>query len=109
MGTKDFMEASDTGLDVRVAQWQREAGNASSVASGSYGLDDECRDLVRAELVRVALVQLSESERSVIELAYFGGYTYHEVARILGEPETTIKRRMRCGLRRLRRNLHSGR
>ena len=37
--------------------------------------------------------------------AYFGGHTYREVARILEQPEGTIKSRIRTGLTRLRAQL----
>jgi RNA polymerase sigma-70 factor (ECF subfamily) len=35
-------------------------------------------------------------------LAYFGGHTYRDVARLLAVPEEAIKSRIRSGLQRLR-------
>ena len=52
--------------------------------------------------VKAAVGALPAAERRVIALAYFGGHTYREVAALLGEPEGTIKGRIRAGLRRLR-------
>lgn len=57
-----------------------------------------------AEL-RAAVETLSTDERRAIELAYFGGHSYREVAELLGEPEGTIKSRIRTGLLRLRDTL----
>ena len=63
-------------------------------------------DLATADQVRRSMDRLPESERAAIELAYFGGYTYREVATRLGEPENR-QGRIRSGLKRLRGELVS--
>ncbi len=55
-----------------------------------------------ADEVRQALQTLSEQERRAIELAYFGGRSYREVARLLDLPEGTVKGRIRTALSKLR-------
>ena len=55
-----------------------------------------------AATVRGALIRLPEAERRAVELAYFGGHSYRVVATMLGEPEGTVKSRIRSGLGRLR-------
>ncbi len=55
--------------------------------------------------VRRALERLTEMQRQAVELAYFGGYTYREVAVLLDVPEGTIKTRIRDGMIRLRDEL----
>jgi RNA polymerase sigma factor (sigma-70 family) len=56
---------------------------------------------VTAERVRNALDVLPEDQRRAIQLAYFGGKTYRQVAEVLGIPEGTAKSRLRLGLRRV--------
>ena len=55
-----------------------------------------------ARTLRTCLGTLTELQRSCIEMSYFGGLTYPEVARHTDTPLPTIKSRIRDGLRRLR-------
>jgi RNA polymerase sigma-70 factor (ECF subfamily) len=54
------------------------------------------------EVASRSLAALPSDERRAIELAYFGHMTYREVAEYLGEPEGTIKSRIRRALTRMR-------
>ena len=80
-------------------------GDAREAAEGGYDLDREVWDLALAEQVRDAMQRLHPGERAAVELAYFGGRTYREVATELGEAEGTMKSRIRSGLKRLRSEL----
>jgi RNA polymerase sigma-70 factor (ECF subfamily) len=83
----------------------REERDAAMAADGGYDVAHEVWDLALAGHVRQAMASLQPGERAAIELAYFGGRTYKEVAEVPGEPEGTVKSRIRTGLRRLRGEL----
>lgn len=52
--------------------------------------------------VHECLRALTDLQRESVQLAYFDGYTYQEVAAMLERPLSTVKTRMRNGLIRLR-------
>lgn len=54
-----------------------------------------------SERVRAALAVLPPAQREALELAYFHGRTYRQVADDLGIPEGTAKSRLRLGLQRI--------
>ena len=68
-------------------------------------LESAVTNAVIAEQVRGIVESLPLNEKRAIELAYFEGLTYVEVARFLEEPEGTIKSRIRNGLRTLHAQL----
>lgn len=86
-----------------VARVRREDRHESANEPIRQGDDIERQvwELIRGETVKSALGELSDGERDAITLAYFGGYTYREVAEMLKEPEGTIKGRIRVGLQKL--------
>jgi RNA polymerase sigma-70 factor (ECF subfamily) len=107
---RSFLLAQSHGRSVDLlrsegARRRREERDARSTAESGYDLELEVWDLAVAERVQEALHGLPEGERRAIELAYFGGHTYREVAVILGEPEGTVKSRIRAGMRRMRQGL----
>ena len=65
------------------------------------GVDESALGHLTADVVRKAVAQLPDSQREALELAYFGGHSYREVATILAIPEGTAKSRLRLGLQRV--------
>jgi RNA polymerase sigma factor (sigma-70 family) len=82
------------------ARRRRAARDAASVVP-IPDVEELAMAIVTAEHVRVEVERLPAEQREAIELAYFGGRTYRQVAEELGIPEGTAKSRMRLGLRRI--------
>jgi RNA polymerase sigma-70 factor, ECF subfamily len=89
----------------RVRSEQKAAERELRVASSAVAYDEVAEAVetrLDRERVRRCLGSLTELQRESVTLAYYGGYTYREVAGLLGVAVGTVKTRMRDGLIRLR-------
>jgi RNA polymerase sigma-70 factor (ECF subfamily) len=96
----------------RVRSEQRAAERNRRAASSLIAYDDVAEtveDNLDRERVRRCLRTLTDLQREAVTLAYYGGYTYREVANLLRVPAGTVNTRMRDGLIRLRDCLGVGR
>lgn len=82
--------------------------HVAAIAPNAPDAADEALELVAAAEVTDALENVPDDQLQVIRLAYYGGYTHHEIAEMLSVPLGTVKSRMRLGLERMRRNLDPG-
>ena len=69
-------------------------------------LVDVIRSLERERIMR-ALATIPESQKEVIMLAYFEGFSQSEMAQRLDQPLGTIKTRVRAAMKKLRTVLES--
>lgn len=90
----------------RVRSESASSRREEKAAADHASLDDDVADVVAATLdgqrVRRCLDGLTELQRESIKLAYYGGYSYPQVARLLGVALGTVKTRIRDGLIRMR-------
>ena len=84
----------------REARVAREGGDEPDIAEAVLRSDTSGK-------VRTALAVLPEAQRRALELAYFHGYTYRQVAEVLAIPEGTAKSRLRLALARIAESLGS--
>lgn len=101
--------AHRTAVDrVRASEAARRRDDAHAASSQEVEFDttaEAAQSSLEAQRVRRALTTLTDAQRSAVELAYLGGYTHTEVARLLDLPLGTAKTRIRDGLVRLRDTL----
>lgn len=104
LGTLTHRRAVDA---VRQAE-ARKRREARSTWGGDHDTPDVAEAVLRADTsgkVQTALGTLPEAQRHVLELAYFQGFTYRQVADVLDIPEGTAKSRLRLALARIAETL----
>ena len=99
------IDARGRALDlIRSHQARRDREDREATLSSSAtgpGIEEQVMQTTLSDQIRHILGRLRPAERDPIALAYFGGHSYREVARLLGVPEGTVKSRIRAGLERL--------
>jgi RNA polymerase sigma-70 factor, ECF subfamily len=70
--------------------------------------DEQALQRESARELRGALSELPDEQSKVIELAYFGGFSHSEIAKMLSMPLGTVKGRMRLGIEKIRTQLAEG-
>ena len=96
---------SDVSDHAENTQRRRTVPLTDDVSPPAEGSDHEALVSVVSAEVRAALRTLPEEQRQVIALAYLGGYTQCEVAKLTGVPLGTVKSRTFAAIRRLRATL----
>ncbi len=89
----------------RVRSVQKQSDRELRVATADIPYDEVAEAVestFERERVRRCLDSLTDLQRESVNLAYYRGYTYGQVASLLGVPTGTIKTRMRDALVRLR-------
>ena len=82
-----------------------EADERSLLRSGPNPTWESAMARLGSIQLRAALDELPTEQRQAIELAYFGGRTYREIATLTGVPLGTANGRLRLALARLRDRL----
>jgi RNA polymerase sigma-70 factor (ECF subfamily) len=105
LGTFLKMDAHGRSIDAirsrRASERRDRADHDKTSSSLGPGTEELAMNSLTSTSVRGALMALPDDQRTPIALAFFDGYSYREVAQILGVAEGTIKSRIRVGMRRL--------
>ena len=72
---------------------------------GNLSDDGKIAERFDAMGIRKQLANLKPEQRSIIDLAYFNGYTQDEISKEMGIPLGTVKTRMRAAIIELRKML----
>lgn len=85
-----------------MAEAHRDQESAARLNPTTDEVADQAVASIERERVRHCLDSLTDIQRESVLLAYYGGYTYPDVARLLDVAVATIKTRIRDGIIRMR-------
>jgi RNA polymerase sigma-70 factor (ECF subfamily) len=88
----------------RMQRWtvRFKAADWSEVVERTAGMEAPMQEVMQSELVYRAMQLLPPKQRAVMELTHYFGYSYEEIAEIVGCPTNTVKTRMFHARARLR-------
>ena len=91
----------------RVRREQMAFDRESLAAQGGHTIaydpvNERVETMLEHEQVRRCLGSLTALQREALILAYYGGYTYREIAERVGAPPNTVRTRLRDAIIRLR-------
>ena len=79
-----------------------ELEEANGAPAATYGPQELAEQSELSESIRASLGRLSEEHKAVIELTFYQGFSYAEIADIVNCPVNTVKTRMFHARRQLR-------
>jgi RNA polymerase sigma-70 factor, ECF subfamily len=94
--------ARNRAIDVLRSRKLRSESELSESIPDDDTLEQAAMTRMDGQLARAAMDKLSDDQRSLLDLGFFGGLTHDAIARKTGIPLGTVKTRIRSGLRRLR-------
>jgi RNA polymerase sigma-70 factor (ECF subfamily) len=80
---------------------QLDEAQAAGIEDHSDGPETTLHKKVNGEILQRLLTELSPEHRTIIDLVYYHEKSVHDVAKIVGIPENTVKTRMFYARRRL--------
>lgn len=86
---------------------RREPSEVLDFHDSGINVDEDVWSGMKREQVRAELGRLPDVQKQALGLAYFGGYTQREIAKLTDTPLGTVKTRMLAGMRRMREALET--
>lgn len=95
-------------IDTLRSKGYKKQGKISSDENSVSNYTDDSKMAERFDALglRKQLINLKPEQRSIIDLAYFNGYTQDEISKQMGIPLGTVKTRMRTAILELRKILN---